>query len=68
VSRESSWRVITVRTEPQGRKVRPITDVTSTALRKEEMAVCLKEGAVCHVDMLLGNDHETSNCTTAIAK
>jgi hypothetical protein len=27
-----------VRTEPQGRKVRPITDVTSIALGKEEMA------------------------------
>jgi hypothetical protein len=32
-----------------GRKVRPITDVTSTALGREEMAVCpngLKEGAM----------------------
>jgi hypothetical protein len=35
----SSWRVTTVRTKPQGRKVRTITDVTSTAPRKEEMAV-----------------------------
>jgi hypothetical protein len=36
----SSWGVITVRTEPRGRKVRLITDVASIALRKEEMAVC----------------------------
>jgi hypothetical protein len=28
---------IAVRTRPQGRKVRAITDVASTALRKEEM-------------------------------
>jgi hypothetical protein len=31
--------VITVRTEPWGRKVRPITGITITALGKEEMAV-----------------------------
>jgi hypothetical protein len=43
-----------VRTEPRGWKARPITDVTSTALRKEEM------------DPLLGNDHETSNYATVI--
>jgi hypothetical protein len=50
----SSWRVITVRTKPRGRKVRPITDVTSTTLGKEEMAVhSLKEGAMWHVDPLL---------------
>jgi hypothetical protein len=40
-SSRSSWRVITVRTKTRGRKVRPITDVTSTALRKEKMVVCL---------------------------
>jgi hypothetical protein len=34
----SSWKV---RSEPRGRKVRTITDVTSTALRKEEMAIRL---------------------------
>jgi hypothetical protein len=34
----SSWRVITVRTEPQGRKVRPNTDIMSTALGKEEIS------------------------------
>jgi hypothetical protein len=33
----SKWRVITTRTEPWGRKARPIIDVTSTALGKEEM-------------------------------
>jgi hypothetical protein len=33
-------RVITVRSEPWGMKARPITDVTSTPLRKEEIAVC----------------------------
>jgi hypothetical protein len=26
-----------MRTEPRGRKVRPVTDITSTALREEEM-------------------------------
>jgi hypothetical protein len=31
-----------MRTEPRGRKVRPITDVTSTALGKEEMAIYLE--------------------------
>jgi hypothetical protein len=30
-----------VRTKPQGRKKRLITDTTSKALGKEEMAVCL---------------------------
>jgi hypothetical protein len=35
----SSWRVIITRNEPRGRKARPITDVASTALGKEEMAV-----------------------------
>jgi hypothetical protein len=29
------------RTDPLRRKARPITDVTSTAFGKEEMAVCL---------------------------
>jgi hypothetical protein len=37
----SSCRVIVVITEPRGRKVRPITDVTSIALGKDEMAVHL---------------------------
>jgi hypothetical protein len=40
-SSESNWTVITVRTEPWGRKARPITDATSTAFGKEEMAVHL---------------------------
>jgi hypothetical protein len=35
-----------MRTEPRGRKVRSVTDVTSIALRKEEMVVRLKEGAM----------------------
>jgi hypothetical protein len=33
--------VIIVRNEPQGRKVRPITDIAVTALGKEEMMVHL---------------------------
>jgi hypothetical protein len=37
----SNWRVVTGRTEPRGRKARPITDVTITVLGKEEMAVRL---------------------------
>jgi hypothetical protein len=56
-----------VRTEPWGRKVMPITDITSTALRKEEMRV-LKEGTMWHVDLLLGNDCAISNYTTVVAK
>jgi hypothetical protein len=42
-----------VRREPWRRKMRPTTDVKSTAVRKEEMAVHLKEGAMWHVDPLL---------------
>jgi hypothetical protein len=38
-SSRSSCRVIIVRSKPRGRKVRPIIDVTSTTLGKEEMAV-----------------------------
>jgi hypothetical protein len=37
----SSWGVITIRNEPWGRKAKLITDIRSTALRKEEMAVHL---------------------------
>jgi hypothetical protein len=51
--------------------MRPITDVMSTALGKEEMAVhlnSLKEGAVWHVDPLLGNDLEISSYTTAVTE
>jgi hypothetical protein len=36
----NSWRVITARTEPRGRKARSLTAVTSTA-RGKEMAVRL---------------------------
>jgi hypothetical protein len=39
-SSRNSWRVITMRTESQGRKARLIADVTSTALG-EELVVCL---------------------------
>jgi hypothetical protein len=35
------WRVITVKNEPRERNARPITDVTSTDLGKEEMSVRL---------------------------
>jgi hypothetical protein len=31
-----------MRTKPWERKAKPITDVTSTALGKEEMVVCLQ--------------------------
>jgi hypothetical protein len=37
----NSWGVITVRTEPRRKKVRLITDVTNTALAKEEIAILL---------------------------
>jgi hypothetical protein len=58
--------MITVRTEPWGRKARPITKVVSTLLGKEDMAIAcrpfgtnrFKEGAMWHVDQLLGNDLE----------
>jgi hypothetical protein len=36
----SSWRVIAVRTKIWRRNPKPIPDVTSTVLRKEEMVVC----------------------------
>jgi hypothetical protein len=39
----SSWRVITKRTEPQERKVRPITDIISTALGKVELAYACRQ-------------------------
>jgi hypothetical protein len=56
--------------------VSPITDVTGTAIREEEMAVrcrlfgtnMLKDGAILHVDPLLGNDHEISKYTRAVAE
>jgi hypothetical protein len=37
----SSCRIISVRNDPRERKARLITDITSTALRKEEMTVHL---------------------------
>jgi hypothetical protein len=66
-----------MRTEPHGMKVRPITDITSTALGKEEMVVYAcsplwmnshKEGSMWRVDPLLGNDHEIRNYTRAAAR
>jgi hypothetical protein len=57
-----------VRNEPRRRKARSIIDVTSTALGKAEMTSRGKEGAVWHVDPLLGNDRERSSYTTAVAK
>jgi hypothetical protein len=56
--------------------MRLITDVTNTALGREEMAVAcrlygtnsLKERVMCHVDSLLGNDREISSYTTAVVK
>jgi hypothetical protein len=59
-----------------GRKARPITDVENTALGKEETAVrlwtirddSLKEGAMWHVDTLLGNNHEITKSKTAVTE
>jgi hypothetical protein len=58
-----------------GRKVKPITDIASTALGKEGMPISfwvfgmnsIKEGAMWRTDPLLGKDLET-NETTAIAR
>jgi hypothetical protein len=50
--------------------VRPITDITSTALGKEEnggMSVGYVE-AMWHVDLLLDNNCERSKYTSAITK
>jgi hypothetical protein len=62
-----------VRTELRGRKARPITDVTSTALGKEMAVRCrlfgknsCKKGAMRHIDPLLGNDRGISKYTTAV--
>jgi hypothetical protein len=41
MSSMSSWRVITMRNEPRGRKARLNTDIKSTAFGKEEIVVCL---------------------------
>jgi hypothetical protein len=51
--------------------VRPITDVTNTALRKKERLFrmnSLKEGAVWHMYPLLGNYHKISSYTTFVAR
>jgi hypothetical protein len=52
-SSESSWRVSTARTDPRGRKERPVSDAKSTALGKEEIAVRRDEQP-----LLLSNDRE----------
>jgi hypothetical protein len=56
--------------------VRPIADVTSIAPRNRKMAVLcklfgtnsLKEGAMWHVDLLIGNDGEISNYIMAVIR
>jgi hypothetical protein len=61
---------MTARNKPRGRKARPITDVTSTALEKKKWRYVpnsLKEGAMWHVGALLGNGRERSGYTTAVA-
>jgi hypothetical protein len=65
-----------VSTEPQGRKARPITDVTSTALgEKKWPCACrlfgmnsLKDGAVRHIHLFLGNDCKTNDEITVVAR
>jgi hypothetical protein len=65
-----------MRTKPQGRKARLITDITSTAHRKEEIVYAcrlfgmnsFKEGAMWHVHPLLGNDRKISNYTMAVTR
>jgi hypothetical protein len=54
----------------------PITDVTSTGFGKKKWRYAcrlfgtnnLNEGAMWHVDPLLGHEREISNYTTAVAK
>jgi hypothetical protein len=53
-----------VKTEQRVRKAWMSKDLTNTALGKE---VC-GEGAVWHIDQLIGNDLELSNYITAVAK
>jgi hypothetical protein len=60
-----------MRTEPWERKVRPITDITSTALERQEMEVCmnsLKKGQMLHVDPILGNDRKIRSYTTTVVR
>jgi hypothetical protein len=60
-----------MRTEQRERKVRPIADVTSPALRKWQYTCRLfqtngrKKGALWRIDLFLGSDHETNNKTSA---
>jgi hypothetical protein len=55
-----------VRSKPWGRKARLITNVTGTALGKEEMAVRLI--ALWQIDALLGNIRGISKYTTAVTE
>jgi hypothetical protein len=72
------WRVNIPRTEPQGRKMRPVTDVTGTALGKRRndctlvgfsgrRALKREEGEMWRIDPLLVKDPETNKQTTAVA-
>jgi hypothetical protein len=64
-----------MRTEPRGRKARLITTLQAQPSEKKRWYACgpfrmnsLKEGAMWHVDPLLGNDHKISNYTTAVTR
>jgi hypothetical protein len=58
-----------MRTKPWGRKTRQITDITSTALEKKKCCYAcrlfgmdiLKEGAMWHVDLLIGSGCKTNS-------
>jgi hypothetical protein len=56
--------VVIVKTEQEVRKAWSNTDVTNTALGEEDGG----EGAVWHVDPLIGDDLEISTYITDIAK
>jgi hypothetical protein len=65
-----------VRTEPRGRKVNPITGVTTQPSEKKkwryacrlfEMNI-FKKGAMCRIDLLLENNREINNETTAVVR
>jgi hypothetical protein len=76
VNNESRRRVITMRNELRGRKARPVTDVTHSPQKKNKWQYAcrllrtnsLKEEAMWHIDLLLGNNHETSSYTTAVTE
>jgi hypothetical protein len=70
-----SWGIITVRTEPWGgRRGRSQTSQAQPSEKKKCRYACrllgpnsLKEGAMQHVDPLLGGDREIGDCTAAVA-